>query len=233
VRRPQRRPGVAYSRVDLSHYHLYAAFLFALHAERLEEKASPMAGSDALFRYRSFVMGAILSSVAFLEAKVAELGTDAADGPFIGLSATGLTAAQCTALEAALNVRAPLLERYQAALRALAKSPFKADRQPYRAVALVVALRNFLVHFPAEWHAHPNGESGPLLQRELPLIERQLRRQFPSTKFADPSRPFFPDHCLSAGCGRWAAEASLLFAREFSARAGVPMIHPRPILRGV
>ncbi len=230
--RPHRRPGVLYSRVDLSHYHLYAAFLFASHAERLEEKASPMAGSDALFRYRSFVMGAVLSSVAFLEAKLAELGTDAADGPFVGLSTTGLTVAQRAVLEVALNVRAPLLERYQAALRALAKSPFKADRQPYRAVALVVALRNFLVHFPAEWLASPDEESGPLRQRELPLIERQLRRQFPSTKFADPSRPFFPDHCLSSGWARWAAEASLLFAREFSERTGVPMLHPRPILRG-
>jgi len=227
----ERRPGVTYSRVDLSHYHLYAAFLFAFHAESLEDKASPMASSDTLYRYRSFVMGAILSAVASLEARLAELQIDAEDGP-LGPSVTGLTNAQCTALVTALAARATMLDRYQETLRAIGKNPFKADTQPYRSVSLLVKLRNYLVYFPAEWLAIADEESGPLPQTELPLIERQLKRQFPSTKFADPSKPFFPDHCLSAGCARWAADSSLAFAQQFSTHAGVVMKYFRPVIRG-
>jgi len=231
VRKGELRPGVMYSRVDLSHYHLYAAFFFALHAERLEDKASPMASSDTLYRYRSFVMGAILSAVASLEARLAELQTDAEIGPPL-FSVTGLTKAQCTALVTALAGRGAMLDRYQEALRAIGKIPFKADTQPFRAVSLLVKLRNYLVHFPADWLAISDEESGPLPQTELPLIERQLKRQFPSTKFAEASKPFFPDHCLSAGCAQWAADSSLAFAQQFSTRAGVVMMHLRPVIRG-
>ena len=230
MRKPQRRPGITYSRVDLSHYHLYAAFLFALHSERLEDKASPVASSDTLYRYRSFVMGAILSAVASLEAMLSEVQTDAEDGPHG--SATGLTNAQCTALVTALAKRGRMLDRYQKALRAIGKNPFKADTQPYRSVSLLVELRNFIVHFPADWLAIADEQSGHLPQAELPRIERQLKRQFPSTKFADPSKPFFPDHCLSAGCAEWAADSSLAFAQQFSTRAGVVMKHLKPVIRG-
>ncbi len=176
-------------------------------------------------------MGAVLSSVAFLEAKIAELRSDAEDGPF-GLSVTGLTAAQCTALAAALARHVPTLDLYQAALGALGRALFKADRRPFGPVSLVITLRNYLVHFPGEWLAEPDKESGPLPQSALPLIERKLKRQFPSTKFAWADQPFFPGHCLSAGCARWAAESSLSFAQEFSTRAGLVLKHLRPIITG-
>jgi hypothetical protein len=234
VRKPQRQLGVTYSRVDLSHYHLYSAFLFMQHAERIEETASQMANSDNVYRYRSFVMGAVLSSVAFLEAKIAELRSDAEDGA--GISATGLTVAQRKAVAAALDALPPsvrTLDRYQAALGALGKALFKADQPPYRSASLVIKLRNYLVHFPSEWLAEPDDESGPLPQSELPLIERQLKGQFPSTRFAWAAQPFFPNHCLSAGCARWAAESSLSFAQEFSTRAGIVTKHLMPTIREV
>ncbi len=191
-----------------------------------------MASSDTVYRYRSFVMGAVQSSGSFLAATVAELRADAAD-PSVGIAVAGLAAPQCTALATALDTRASVLDQYQVALRTVGKEKFKADAQPYRSAALVVVLRNFLVHFPAEWLAAPDGEAGPIPQRELPLIERQLKRQFGTTAFADPSRPFFPDHCLSAACARWAAESTLAFVQAFCTRAGVAMTHHRPILRGV
>lgn len=234
MRKPQRQLGRTYSRVDLSHYHLYSAFFFTQHAERIEETASQLANSEIVYRYRSFVMGAVLSSVAFIEAKIAELRSDAEDGG--GLSATGLTAVQrkavATALDALpLSVRT--LDRYQATLGALGKALFKADQPPYRLVSLVIKLRNYLVHFAGEWLVEPDDESGPLPQSDLPLIERRLKGQFASTRFAWAGQPFFPDHCLSAGCARWAAESSLAFAQEFSSRAGIVMKHLTPTIRGV
>lgn len=233
--KPECQLGPIYSRVDLSHYHLYSAFFLTKHAERIEETASELADSDTVYRYRSFVMGAVLSSVAFLEAKIAELRTDAAEGG-VGLSVVGLTAAQRKKVTAALDALPPrgrTLERYQAVLRALGKPSFKADRPPFGAVKLVFLLRNYLVHFPGEWLAEPDDESGPLPQSELPLIERQLKGRFRSTRLAWAAQPFFPDHCLSAGCARWAAESTLSFAQEFSTSAGVVMKHLMPTIRGV
>ena len=227
--KPQRQLGVTYSRVDLSHYHLYSAFFFMQHAEHIEETASQMANSNAVYRYRAFVMGAVFSSVAFLEAKLTELRSDAENGG--GVSATGLTPVQRKAVTAALDALPPsvrTLDRCQAVLDATGKIPFKADQPPYRSASLVIKLRNYLVHFPGEWLAQPDDESAPLRQSDLPLIERQLKGQFPSTKFAWSAQPFFPDHCLSAGCARWAAESSLSFAQEFSTRAGVVMKHLMP-----
>lgn len=227
--KPQRQLGVNYSRVDLSHYHLYSAFFFTQHAESIEETASQMANSSVVYRYRAFIMGAVFSSVAFLEAKLTELRSDAEDGG--GVSATGLTPAQRKAIAAALDALPPsvrTLDRYQAVLDATGKIPFKADQPPYRSALLVIKLRNYLVHFPGEWLALPDEESAPLRQSDLPLIERQLKGQFPSTKFAWSAQPFFPDHCLSAGCARWATESSLSFAQEFSTRAGIVMKHLRP-----
>jgi hypothetical protein len=232
--KPQCQAGPIYSRVDLSHYHLYSAFFLTKHAERIEETASQLGDSEIVYGYRSFVMGAVLSSVALLEAKIAELRTDADDG--VGLSAVGLTVAQRKEVAAALDAlpqRRGTLDRYQAVLSALGKPLFKADQPPYREVKLVIVLRNYLVHFPGEWLAEPDDESGPLPQSDLPLIERQIKGRFPATRFAWAGQPFFPNHCLSAGCARWAAESTLSFVQEFSTRAGIVMKHLMPTIRRV
>jgi hypothetical protein len=223
-----RKLNVIYSRVDLSHYHLYSAFLFADFAERTESTAAQMANSDILYQYRSFVMGAVLSSVAFLEAAFAELQSDVADPT--GVSAVVLTAVERFALSEELSKlgRKALLDRYQIALRALGKPMFDRDKGPFRQVPLLIQLRNHLIHFPAEWLADTGPDSEPLPQADWPLIDRQLKGQFPSTKFASKEQPFFPFHCLSAGCALWAAEASLAFRQEFSTRAGTVMKQLKP-----
>ena len=190
-----------------------------------------MANSDVVYRYRSFIIGAVLSSVAFLEAAFAELQSDAADPT--GVLAVGLTATERSALSEELSQlghKAALLDRYQVALRALGKPMFARDRAPYRQVSLLIQLRNYLIHFPAEWLADTGHDSEPLPQADQPLIERQLKGELPSTKFAWKEQPFFPSHCLSAGCALWAAEASLRFRQEFSARAGTVMKHLKPTI---
>ncbi len=225
--------GRTYSRVDLSHYHLYSAFMFAQYAERMEETASQLADSESIYQYRSFVISGVVSSVAFLESKLAELRSDAQTGG--GLSAFGLATKECEALVAALDhrwQRAGILDRYQMVLEVLGKVRIEIDRRPFQDVALVVKLRNYLVHFPGEWLVEPDDETSTFRQEDVPLIERQLKGQFRSTKFAWPAQPFFPDHCLTAGCARWAAESTLLFAKEFSSRAGVIMKHVMPTVRG-
>jgi len=234
VRKSQQQDGVAYSRVDLSHYHLYSAFFFMQNAALVEETASEVPNSDTVYRYRSYVMGAVFSSVAFLEAKIAEWYADAEDGR--GISAKGLTASDRTALVAAfgaLRSNTRMLGRYQVALKALRKKSFDADSPPYRPVALVIILRNYLVHFPGEWLAMSDADTRRLPQSDIPLIERQLKGQFPSATFAWADQPFFPDQCLSAGCARWAAESCLTFAQEFSTRTGTVMKHLRPTIGGV
>lgn len=235
MKRGQDTIGPTYSRVDLSHYHLYSAFFFKLQAERIEEDVSQCAyTTDVMYQYWSFVVSTVVMSVAFLEAKIAEIRTDSESRS--GLSATGLTVAQKKSVADELSTmpsRSGTLERYQAVLRVLGKNPFQADQTPYQPVSLVVKLRNYLIHFPGEWLLVPDDESGRVPQKDLPIIERQLKGQFPSTRFAWSNQPFFPFHCLSAGCAAWAANSCLSFATEFSSRAGVLNKHLEPIIRGV
>jgi hypothetical protein len=189
-----------------------------------------MAASGVVYQYRSLVMGAIMSSTAFLEAKLAELVVDAAGRPFWG-SSMGLTPDQCGRVSDLMGVRGSLLDRYQKVLQALGSVPMEPDVEPFRSVALAVRLRNFIVHYSGDWAPVADDESGPIPEDELHIMERRLKGVFASTAFADPSAPFFPDHCLSAACASWAAEAALAFSDELSRRAGILQKHLRPIIR--
>lgn len=225
-----RRPDVTYARVDLSHYHLHSAFFFADMAAQLEAKATTMAPSAVVYQYRSFVMGAVMSAVAFLEARLAELLVDAADGPFCN-STIGLTPEQCGRLIDLRGDRGPLLEKWQTVLRALEKPPLITDADPYCSAVLVVRLRNFLVHYSAEWAPIADDESGPIVDDELHVLERRLKGRFGSTAFAEPDAAFFPDHCLSSAAAMWAAESILAFSDRVSEQASLLRKHLRPIIR--
>jgi hypothetical protein len=229
MRSKSRRTEVTYSRVDLSHYHLYSAFFFADWAAQLETKASTMASSASVYEYRSFVMGAVMSAVAFVEARLAELLVDAADGPFCN-STIGLTPEQCRRLSGLMGSRGPLLDKYQTVLRILEKPLLNTDSDPYRSAALVVRLRNFLVHYSGEWAPIPDEESEPVPDGELHVLERRLKGHFGSTAFAEPDAPFFPDHCLSAAAATWAAQSMLAFSDRVSERGSLLRKHLRPII---
>lgn len=77
--------------------------------------------------------------------------------------------------------------------------------------ALVVRLRNELVHYKSRW--------GQELERTK-LIQALRDKGHPKPPFIDGSANFFPRECLSASCARWAVESCVAFLDGFYANLG-------------
>jgi hypothetical protein len=77
----------------------------------------------------------------------------------------------------------------------------------YSQAHLTLRLRNALHHFEPD----TLGETVP----QLPL-ERELRGKFAANQMmAGMGNPYFPDHCLGAGCAEWAWRSCKAFADYF------------------
>src|SRR5215217_2499843 len=203
----------------LSLSYIFAADRFAKKSAELERQyadqggAIVMFGTDVFEEHRGYVIGAIFSSVAFVEATINELFANAADSevPAAIAQVSGPARSLLAELwQQGVDQQNTLL-KYQTALISLGKAPFDSDRQPYQNVFLLIHLRNKLMHYKTEWSVaglHP--------------IERRLRGRFTENPFVpvDASNTIYPDRCLSHGCAKWSVKSSLAFVEKFHSRAG-------------
>lgn len=226
-----------HSRVYLSIGHLKNAAHFARLTGEIERYTE---FSWGIFDpHEAYAMGAVLSSVAFLEAAVNELYSDAADDSHpseimrsIGEGYAMKMPKDVRGLLAGLwgterfRIGARTLEKYEIALRTAGAAGFDTGAQPYQDVALLIQLRNALIHF--EPQSHHQGEDEPT------RFERRLRGKFPLNPLAappinplgkDPLLPFLPDKCLGYGCAVWALESSVAFTQEFFSGMGLEATH--------
>ena len=198
-------------RAYFSSYHLWAAKHFAELAQVAESQ--PNQGFN--IQHRAYVTNAVLSAVAFLEAAINEVFDDLADNH---LSYVAPLPEEAKRLLDGLWVgdesveRWRVLEKYRAALLCCGKSTFDKGNQPYQAAALLVRLRNRLIH------ARPKTrESG-----DLDKLDEALSASFqPNRHMAKMANPYFPDQCLGAGCAEWAVLSARQFADEFFSRLGL------------
>jgi hypothetical protein len=164
------------TRLYLSTYLLQAADNFQKQSDKAEEpfrgdpppiRAKPSEEiSKALFEHSSYVLGAVFSAVAFLEAVVNELFIDAVEeyavGPASQLSTDArqqLAAGWTHAVESM-----PILTKFQAALILAGKDSFDPGTQPYQSVYVLIQLRNKLTHFKPK---SKSGASQDKWQRNL------------------------------------------------------------------
>lgn len=189
--------------------------------------------------HEAYAMGAVLSSVAFLEAAVNELYADAADDshPSEFMRSIG----EGYAMEMPKDMRGLLaglwntdrfrigtrtLEKYEIALKTLETAGFDKGSYPYQDIALLIQLRNALIHF--EPQSHHEREDEPT------QFEKKLSGKFPLNPLAahpinplgkDPLLPFLPDKCLGYGCAMWALQSSVAFTKEFFSRMEIRAYH--------
>jgi hypothetical protein len=123
----------------------------------------------------------------------------------------------------------PILEKFQLALALAGKDLFDRGKRPYQEVALLVRLRNALVHYVPEWVTYVSPETEAL---ENQGIKESLSGKFELNPLRGPADPFFPDRCLAYGCAKWAVTSCIEFADEFFSRMGLPRPydHIRPRL---
>jgi hypothetical protein len=191
-------------RTYLSSHYLWAAEHFAALARKVESHPSRV-GFD--LRHRSYVVAAISQSAAFAEALINELLKDAADSQLGYLATVEPSVLQGLAAYWDTDEGfSRILSKYQVALVVARRPPLNNGEQPYQDMALLLELRNILVHF------RPETVSSAATQK----IDKKLKGKFeidPALK--DMGNPFFPDKCLGAGCAAWSVSAARAFTDEF------------------
>lgn len=194
-----------------SKQHFTAAQHFAELAASLQEKEGITAKDKSA--HRACVTGAIVFSVAFLEASINELFQDAVDGNQTGLS--GLSDHQVAVLAELWKEVEPrkVIEKYQIALVVGGKPKFEKGKEPFQGAESLVKIRNALIHYKPEWDDN---------QDDHKKLQGRLENRFPLNPWASPNSLWFPHQCLGAGCAEWAVKNASDFMRVFCTRLGIP-----------
>jgi hypothetical protein len=174
--------------------------------------------------HHSAVLTSIIASASFVEAAVNELFQDAADDHNLGEEYLGpidpTVHARMAALWGASREGRSLepIGKWQLLLTLADAEPFGLGAEPYQSVALVVQLRNALVHYRPE----------SIFTDEAHALEGKLAGRFPpNALMAGAGNAWWPSHCLGAGCAVWAASAARSFVDEASERLGLTLNYHR------
>ena len=211
----------------LSTSHIQSAAYFARRAAQLEATYAGTTWGQQFAEgpyaeHRAYVVGSVFSSVAFLEAAINELISDASNlrqnvEPALGTENTDWLAALW---DTGYAERARLLDKYQLVLRGSGRAMFDKGSNPFQDAADVVKLRNELIHYKPEFLSADD---------EKHWSQRLGRKLTPNPLFpAGPGNPEFPDKLLGHGCAQWAVSSCLAFADQFYTRIGLA-----PHYRGV
>lgn len=210
-------------RAYFSRYHLRAAIYFGKRSEEIEEMGKGPLQGDYSVEHRSFVIAAIMFSVAFLEASINELFRDASDH-HKGSHQEHMKELQQEDIGRLAEFRSlqkkpfkGTLDKYDTALDLLGKTAFDKGIGAYQGAQCLIDLRNALVH--AEPKSRPVGGTGN--KKEVNHLESALRGRFKENQRTGDGNPWFPDKCLGAGCAQWTVDVSCTFSREFFKRMGL------------
>jgi hypothetical protein len=168
--------------------------------------------------HRAYVTSAVLNAAAFLEAFVNELFQDAADDH--GIAGDGyvapLTARTRELMREWWTASGQGFERVLDKIQLLLvfAEREKLDRgvQPFQDAALLMALRNALIHF------RPESVAADVDHR----FTSALRGRFADNALmAGSGNAWWPDHALGAGCALWAYTSARAMADAISTEIGI------------
>lgn len=222
------------SRAYLSISHIQSAVYMANNAFQIEREHGMVVAQHIRVAHQAYVTGAIFSSVAYLEANINELYSDAAD------SQSTLIKAIPTSLVKTLKMlwdrgiprtaRYSILDKYELALDLGSEERYDHGRSPYQDIKLLIELRNALIHYePESVLVSATRERG---SNEVHKFEKKLKGRFSENPITGPGNAFFPDKCLGFGCAKWGAEKAIEFVDLFSSKFGIasPIEHVRATL---
>jgi hypothetical protein len=172
---------------------------------------------------RAFAFGAILESVAFLEALINSVWQDAADddpgssnrNPRLeGWSEQSIARLRELWRNDRVERSLSVLDKYQVALTCVDKPPMNLGEAPGQIVAAIVLFRNDMLHFKpkVQW------------TDEVHKLEQRLRPRLADNPLLNPNT-WFPHHMLSASGANLAYESSREFAERWWQRMGFVWDH--------
>lgn len=207
------------SRVLLRPYfsiqHLFSAVHLANLSKEVEREYVGRCTDDMFLVHRTYVSNGIFSAVAFLEATINEVFSDADTNIRGVVRDLNPDAVQMLASLWRQGIPRtagyPVIKKYQIALLLSGKQELNSGLTPYQDVDLLIKLRNSLIHYEPDWES--TGADGTFLQGKN--ISKKISGKFALNPLTGGKNPLFPDKCLGAGCAKWAVKVSIQFADEF------------------
>lgn len=200
-------------RSSFTGHFLVAAAMHARAATDIETRAGQNVSEDDRFAHRGYVSSAVMQSTAALECEIWEVMTYG-PGHHRGSNGTDVQARELLAPLAEMIDGESVLDRYATVLHLLKKAELKKGEQPWQDAALVVRLRNELVHYKSKWASDHDKSS---LLRSM-----EGKRLSPPPFFQGTGWGFFPHQCLSAACASWSIESVVTFVDTFYEKLGMP-----------
>lgn len=201
--------------------HIKSAAMFARQSGRIEKLHGSDVDNDVLATDQGFVVGAILSAVAFLEATINEVYLDAKvlDGGRIKDLPDETLEALAGKWEGDLPRRGALT-KYRQALEAATARPMDEESTPAIEAALLITVRNDLIHYKPQLldHGHVPNEVHELAE---PLAGLGIG----DNPLAHSQRPYYPDRFLGCEAAVWAVESAVRFVEAFFESLGVTPYH--------
>jgi hypothetical protein len=201
----------------LSPQYLWTAKYFTSKADEIEQNHTK-ADDKVRNEHRAYVVGAIFSAVAFLEAAINELFKDLAEDEescykeLIAKEARGAIRILWELTEGRNRYPFTILDKCQLILTSCGKDAFHTGKPPYQDADLVIALRNALTHYK------PESYGGKKQHKFL----KQFKGKFGENKLmAGCESSYFPEKCLGSGCADWVVKSATKLADEFFRRLGV------------
>ena len=180
---------------------LIGAAMFARQARDIEDNIVESKTEEQRANNRACVVSAIMQSAASIESEISEI---LMYGPGHHLGSNGTDSESLEFLSPLSDVLEyqSTLDKYLLLLHLLRKESFQRGKEPYQSAALLIRLRNELVHYKSMWGKE--------------LKKRKLIKQLKGMRFRDnPLCPdnvnFFPHKFLSSSCASWAVETAVTF----------------------
>ncbi len=201
---------VASVRTSFTAQFLKGAALFSRQARGIEDTKGLGADEEAKSEHTAYVVAAIMQSVASLEAEISEVILYG-PGHHLGSSVDNDVARDFLKPISEELDRQRTLRRYEVVLHLLKKPPLVKADNTYQSAALLIALRNQLVHYKSRWGQEMEGNN---------LFQRLERLRFEKPPFVQDHANFFPYHILSASCASWAVVTVTNFIDSFYGSVG-------------
>ena len=162
--------------------HMKAARDFATKCMQIEDEKKDLEWPQPNYtEVAHYAIGAVLLSVAALEAGINEIYLAAVDNAhknYQQLSNDQVRMLSCLWEEIE---QFSILKKYQVALVACGKETFNKGADPFQSVSDLITVRNRLVHFKPEWDNIPG---------EHKKIEKRLKKKFEENKLWKKSKGF-------------------------------------------
>lgn len=198
-------------RYSFTAQYLGASALFARRCADIERTHPDNIDETTRIEHCGLVTAVIMQCAAAVEAESAEL-TMHGPGNHLGSDRMDRNAHAFLAPLAEIIDDQEALTRFKLILHLLDKPPMPEGEQPWQDMAVLVRLRNELIHYKSKWGKEMDRQKFFASLKSLHLAK---------PPFVPTNTNFFPRQFLGASCAAWSVRTAVGFLNGFYVRMGI------------